>query len=345
LVARLYEAPTRRNRKACVRFVRRSVGHLRALLDALFSYNRVEMHAVFRPDELPSAPQVRSRRLFTRPVLLRSLVLASACVATVAFVLGHLSVSNGMGEHAWTRTCTGIGEVRKVALEDGSRIELTTQTCLEVRLSATRREVHLLQGEALFTVRHDKAKPFTVFTKDLAVEDLGTQFRMYLHKDETDVGVLQGEVSIRALSQARSTNVQLVRIGPGEGATGISTPHAVTITPKKLPGGSLERTLAWREGALEFHNESLRQAVADLNRYNVRQLVILDPAIENLSVGGRFQYSHFDEAALAMANALGIRLSVDASNPNILQLSGRQSRPGDIHRHQKPVSRRTIQSD
>ena len=284
----------------------------------------------------PAAPEVRFRRSFRKPVL-GGLVLASACVAAVAFVLTHLSSVNSTPERTGNPVCTGIGEVRSLSLEDGSTIELTTRTCVEVLVSATQRKAHLLQGEALFTVQHSDAMPFTVLTRHVAVDDLGTQFRIYEHENETDVEVLQGEAGIRVLSTPHNANRPPVRLGPGEGATVVRTPNAVTINTEKLSRETLERALAWRQGALEFNGDSLRRAVSEINRYNVRQLVIVDPAIENLSVGGRFRYSDFDTSAQSIAQALGIRLSADESNPNILKLSSLQSGFGEDHKRHEPV--------
>ena len=337
LIVRLHEEPTRRNRKACMRFLQRSPQHVRGLLNELLSFYRVETPVKFGSDELIAASVVRSRPSFTMPVPLGRLVLATASVAVVAFVFTHLSAWNGTTERAGNRVCTGIGEVRSLSLEDGSTVELTTRTCVEVLVSATKREVHLLQGEALFTVQHSEAIPFSVLTRHVAVDDLGTQFRIYEHDDETDVGVLQGEVGIRAASTPRSSNQPPVRLGASEGATVVSTPSVVTIKPEKLPRGALERALAWRQGALEFHEDSLRRAVSEINRYNVRQLVIVDPAIEHLLVGGRFRYSDFDTFVQDLTYVL--RIHVDKSDPNILKLSGSQSGLGEHQKRHKPLHR------
>jgi transmembrane sensor len=277
------------------------------------------------------------------PVRLGGLVLAGACVATVAFVFTHLFALNAAGERVGSRICAGIGETRNIPLDDGSKIELNTRSCVEVLVSARKREVRLLQGEALFTVRHDDTKPFTVFIANVAIDDLGTQFRVYLHEDQTDVGVLQGEVGIRARPTPRSANRPPVRLVSGEVATVISTPNTIAIRPEKVADGVLERALAWRQGALEFHNDSLKHAVAELNRYNVRQLVIVDPSIENVSVGGRFRYSDFDGFVQGLTHAFGIRVSVDESNPNILKLSGAQREFGEGRKRHRPVRRRTPQ--
>ncbi|MBV8806206.1 MAG: hypothetical protein JO042_14200 [Sinobacteraceae bacterium] len=72
--------------------------------------------------------------------------------------------------------------------------------------------------------------------------------------------------------------------------------------------------------------------MSEINRYNHQQLQIVDPAIENLSVGGRFRYSDFDGVVEAMTRVLGIRARRDESNPDIMKLSGPQS---GLREHQK----------
>lgn len=67
--------------------------------------------------------------------------------------------------------------------------------------------------------------------------------------------------------------------------------------------------------------------------------MIVDPAIENLSVGGRFRYSDFDTFVMDLTHVLGIRASVDESDPNILQLSGSQSGLEEHHKRREPVQR------
>src|SRR5579859_6826775 len=183
LVSRLHKEPTGRNRKACVRFFRRSAEHLRAFLNEFLSVYEVKTLGAFGFDELAPVPEVRSRRSFMKPVLAR-MILASACAAAVAFIftpfiVTHLSASNGT---AGNRVCTRIGEVRSLSLVDGSKIELTTNSCVELLVSGAKRQVRLLQGDALFTVRHNDAKPFAVLTSNVAIEDVGTQFRVFLYE-------------------------------------------------------------------------------------------------------------------------------------------------------------------
>jgi transmembrane sensor len=356
LVRRLDETPTRWNRNACVRFAMRSEQHQGALVEAEFLLHGVRALRTFDSDELTAdvrgdsnvvylerrnaaAAEARPHQSFTRRTL--GLILSSACVAAVTVLLTQSSGLHRTDTRARNRVyCTGVGERQILDLQDRSRIELTTRSCVEVLLPEAKREIHLLQGEALFTVHHDNAKPFTVLTRNVAVEDLGTQFRIYQHEDETDVEVLQGEVRVRALSRADAVHQTPQRLGPGEGATIVGAPDVATIKAKKLPSGALERALAWRDGLLEFRGDSLGHAVSEFNRYNVRQLVIVDPAIEHRSVGGTLRYSDFDVFVELLESAFGIRSTTDESNPNLLNLSGSpQSALREQHKRHKPVQR------
>ena len=71
---------------------------------------------------------------------------------------------------------TDTGERRLVALSDGSRVELNTETRLRASLSPDSREAWLDEGEAYFDVAHDASRPFTVHMGDRTVRVLGTRF-------------------------------------------------------------------------------------------------------------------------------------------------------------------------
>src|SRR5690606_10612998 len=57
---------------------------------------------------------------------------------------------------------TAIGEVRRLPLADGSVMTLNTASKARVVYSAGQRSVRLLEGEALFDVVRDPARPFVV---------------------------------------------------------------------------------------------------------------------------------------------------------------------------------------
>src|SRR5688572_11221095 len=57
---------------------------------------------------------------------------------------------------------TGKGEHRRVALADGSIVDLNAESRLTVTLGRDGRRVEMQDGEAIFDVAHDVRRPFTV---------------------------------------------------------------------------------------------------------------------------------------------------------------------------------------
>ena len=117
----------------------------------------------------------------------------AAVSATVAIVLTLLFAS----QPATQNYSAGLGEYRQVSLEDGSTIELNTNSQITVRLSQSSREVELVSGEAFFTVAPDKHSPFIVRIGDSKVQALGTAFNIYRQtQDQAAITVVEGVVRV-----------------------------------------------------------------------------------------------------------------------------------------------------
>ena len=71
----------------------------------------------------------------------------------------------------------------------------------------------------------------------------------------------------------------------------------VQVRVSKLSAKEIERTLQWTTGRISFHEEKLSEVVRELNRYNARQLVILDSRAAGTRIGGGFDTSHADTYA------------------------------------------------
>src|SRR6185437_12701777 len=82
------------------------------------------------------------------------------------------------GSHPETRTVvTRAGQQDTVHLPDGTQAILAPGTELRYAIATTvgARELRL-NGQAIFSVRHDSARPFRVQTPRAVIEDLGTTF-------------------------------------------------------------------------------------------------------------------------------------------------------------------------
>ena len=69
---------------------------------------------------------------------------------------------------------TGVGERRVVTLEDGTSLHLNTDTAVNVTFSEEGRDLHLLKGEASFTVARDSVRPFVVKTGTILIHSFYT---------------------------------------------------------------------------------------------------------------------------------------------------------------------------
>lgn len=145
-------------------------------------------------------------------------------LATAASIV----VATGIGLFVWYAAyrapayTTEIGEQRSIVLEDGSSVELNSRSRIKVRFTATQRSVDLLEGQALFTVAKNPARPFVVATGDTHVRAVGTQFDVYRKRTGTVVTVVEGRVAVApnwTRTRARSTSPARPEHGQGQGAT------------------------------------------------------------------------------------------------------------------------------
>ncbi len=237
----------------------------------------------------------------------------SICISLLMLLLVPLLLQTVNAVPASYRTSVG-GRVF-VSLEDHSTVELNTRTHIEVLYGPHSRQVTLVSGEAIFDVRHDPSRPFRVISGDTVVEDISTRFAVYRHADDTStVTVLEGRVMVSSLVGKQDLDGgQTVTVG---GRSRQPTFHkAVTLSPHEL-----KRRLSWQDGELWFEGETLAEAVAEFNRYNEKQLVIEDPTIANLLLGGRFQAQDVDAFVATLGQLFALRAEPMRNGASVIEL-------------------------
>jgi transmembrane sensor len=243
-----------------------------------------------------------------RPVLRHWPVAAAASLLLVMAAAGLLAIARGFG---WQHYETRVGGFSRIVLEDGSVVDLNTDTEIDVRLSGTKRAVRLLRGEGRFQVAHDSSRPFTVSAASASVRAVGTAFSVRLRESaQVDVLVSEGQVAIAAARVARAPP-----LSAGEAASVL--PDRVSVS--RLEPRQLESRLAWTSGRLEFRGETLGEAVAEFNRYNRRQLKLADPTLAALRIGGKFSATDPESFAAALASAFKLRIEPADSNAIVLK--------------------------
>lgn len=204
---------------------------------------------------------------------------------------------------------TDVGERRTVVLADGSHVELNTASTLRVDYSDERRDVRLQAGEALFQVAKDATRPFVVRAANASVRAVGTEFNVRMReRDVVEVTVTEGVVAVDGspANQQEADDAAVApprRITAGEGAMlGFGA-----VAPLALDADSLEQRIAWRRGVIELRGETLDQAVAEFNRYRSVPLVVGDPRIASIRVGGTFATSESAKFLDALQSGFGIK--------------------------------------
>ena len=264
----------------------------------------------------------------------RWLMYVGATAAATAGVgmLGWLSAEH----RRWTYLETDVGANRRELLADRSQVVLNTDSRLRVRLANGRRDSELIRGEALFTIAHDKLRPFYVKAAHTLVCAMGTSFAVRIHEDRTvEVLVAQGRVAIGTVDPAAMAGTPVLTNSAPQAATDESVimgPNSLII--KQEAPGYVARRLAWTAGNISFDGETLTAAVREFNRYNRRHIAIADPAIAQMKVGGSFQANDPESFAATLEKHFGVRrMPAVEGDSNVIRLvstdSGRRpaSRP------------------
>lgn len=214
----------------------------------------------------------------------------------------------------WPLYATAIGERKPVALSDGSKVLLNTDSRIQVEYTSQERVVRLLQGEAYFEVAHNRERPFLVYAGANVVRAVGTAFSVHVQKRDVAVVVTEGTVELSSVPNAidaarhgapEPQTIKLVAITAGQGATVDQQVEAIeTIKPTEVT-----RKLSWREGTLSFSGEPLEQVVEEVSRYTPVRIVISDPMIRDVAVGGYFKAGETEAMFEALETSFGVRVT------------------------------------
>ncbi len=192
---------------------------------------------------------------------------------------------------------TLMGEHRRVELADNSHIDLNTDTRVSVRISLLHRDVMLTQGEALFDVRHNRFRPFTVQVGDLHICDVGTRFTVRKQVQGATISVLEGEVE---LNNDRSVNkARLV--------AGRQLSYTETAGLGRLDNVEADKITAWVNGQLVFKRTPLREVMEELERYHPIQFKFIDPKLAQETLSGTFNSNDIDPFLHALETILPIQ--------------------------------------
>ncbi|MCI4589647.1 FecR domain-containing protein [Sphingobium sp. BYY-5] len=234
-------------------------------------------------------------------------IMAAAAIAVLLFIVAAIvTVRTFSGIERYQ---TAIGQMRDIALEDGSTLHLNSDSEAEVRFTANGRKVRILKGEASFDVAHDAERPFDVEARSALIRAVGTAFNVRMRPSLIELTVTHGTVTVHS-----GNNVQQ-KVAAGSGA--VIQPRTVALT--RLGPKLIDQRIAWREQMVELDGETIEQAAGEFNRYRKTPILIGDTRVSALRIGGRFRTTDSREFLSALQFSLPIRV-VDGEDGSVMLL-------------------------
>ena len=197
---------------------------------------------------------------------------------------------------------SGTGEQRRFQLDDGSLIQLNSDSAIDSDFDAQRRLIILRRGEIIVNVGADvhsaQARPFWVQTRDGLMRAQGNRLLARERDDGTLVAVQGGSVTVF----------------PGSSQTAGSGSNVQADSPLLItPSGAREfrnkglDVWSWSDGVISARNMRLGDFITELSRYRPGLLRCTDEVADR-QVSGTFQLADNDQVLALVAQSLRLRI-------------------------------------
>lgn len=208
---------------------------------------------------------------------------------------------------------TTVGETREHTLSDGSVLTLGPDSQLDATINDKQRFITLWRGEVFFDVSEDRSRPFVIQAGDATVRVLGTTFNVRMSAASTHVAVAAGRVGVVAAAGLG---------GAGEPVPPLSAGQAVSVSKTGRSDVSAVRpdsVGAWRDDRLVFSNEPLAELVAQIDRYDRRDIIITDNDLASLAVTATFDAKDIDGLLVTLAEIYPLTIQQTSDDRLLIQ--------------------------
>lgn len=240
----------------------------------------------------------------------RTFFKGGAAASVFVAVAGGAFLLSGRGR---VGAQTHIGEQLTRGLPDGSQLHVNTDTKVQWRIDNRHRDVWLEKGEIALTVPKD-ARPLNIHVGKQVVELHAGQFNARVRNGALDLLVLDGIANLRGAASRVGTEVNQRGVSPGQAILASSE----GIRMRHMTSDDVLFVTSWQRGEIFFNGETLGTVVEEFNRYLPKKIIIGDPSLQGIRLGGRFN-SHDPQAFLsALHGSFGINTSRTADGSIVL---------------------------
>ncbi|KIO47899.1 hypothetical protein SQ11_14845 [Nitrosospira sp. NpAV] len=197
---------------------------------------------------------------------------------------------------------TPQGKRQKVALPDGSSVDVNIRTHMRIDYYRDRRIAILDAGEVSFNIVHDTAKPFLVDAGSGQIRVTGTQFNVRRDSDEVFITVVSGTVVVSSMA---GSSMPPARLTAGMGMRIDAKGHA-----DEPHGVNVAAVTAWREGKLVFDNQPLAEVVREVTRYRLHPVRIAGTSADlgQLRLSSTFSINDTEALLVALPRILPVKI-------------------------------------
>jgi len=214
------------------------------------------------------------------------LLLLIAGVSTIAWFLNSQQNShlNFMTENSQ----------RQISLEDGSIINLNSETHIEIQNSFNKENrLVKLTGEAFFNVQKNESLPFEIIANGHQIKVVGTQFNVNTENDKMYVSVQEGIVQLN-----NKDSEVILKAGDLAVSNGIND---------KIQLYSLNQVNAkhWQSNRIYYKNQSLENVISELELLFDSQINLDNQNLKDCKVSFTTQYETLSGILEVLSLSLG----------------------------------------
>ncbi|WP_234573605.1 FecR family protein [Rhodohalobacter sp. 614A] len=232
-------------------------------------------------------------------------------VATSLMTVWLMDVNEEASEPFFSQVTSPVRTITTRTLPDGTRVELNANSTLKYpsSFSASERNVYL-EGEAFFDVESDKKRPFKVHSGQLTTTVLGTEFNVkYIPElGDVEVALVEGRVQV-GVADKKSLSSS-VTLEPNQWVRYSSTDNQMAV------GEGIQTKILWREGILEFKDNTLTEVASTLQNWYGVEILIDDSAANEIKVTGTFENESLEHVLETLNFVAGIEYKMERNTDN-----------------------------
>lgn len=202
------------------------------------------------------------------------------------------------GWQRWTSDfATATGERRSIQLSDGTRLQLNTDSAVDLAFNPQQRLINLVRGEILVTCGAAASAPLLVQTRHGLFEGIDGRFAVHQTSDCTRLSVVSGNVTIHSPHQPNGLSTQA---HAGDNYL-VRQTQALLAPPLAMDIG------AWADGLIVTRDMRLADFLSEVGRYRPGYLGCA-AEVADLRLSGVYRLENTDQLLAILARTLPVQV-------------------------------------